>query len=113
MLASLERQLCFCLAAGAFHPEDDFLRCLGFLVEDGFRLTAVTGLFAVVSALSLREGRGLFCCVSDVGRWCRILGGRALPALYCVTLWFVCFLQSLPLQYVRRVFGTLTWRVLV
>jgi hypothetical protein len=33
-----------------------------------------------------------------------------LPALYCVTLWFVCFLQSLPLQYVRRVFGMFTWR---
>lgn len=26
-------------------------------------------------------------------------GGRCtLPALYCVTLWLVCFLQSLPLQ---------------
>ena len=33
---------------------------------------------------------------------------RTFPALYCVTLWLVCFLHSLPLQYVRRVFGTLT-----
>lgn len=24
-------------------------------------------------------------------------GQRTFPALYCVTLWLVCFLQSLPL----------------
>ena len=30
------------------------------------------------------------------------------PALYCVTLCCVCFLQSLPLQYVRRVLGIFT-----
>lgn len=33
-----------------------------------------------------------------------------LPALYCVTLCWVCFLQSRPLQYVLRVLGTLTWK---
>jgi hypothetical protein len=33
---------------------------------------------------------------------------RTLPALYCVTLCWVCFRQSLPLQKVRLVLGTLT-----
>lgn len=33
----------------------------------------------------------------------------AFPVLYCVTLCRVCFRHFLPLQKVRRCFGTLTW----
>jgi len=58
VLASLERKLSLGLAAGALQSQDDFLGGLGLLVEDGLRLTSVSGLLAVVSALSLREQRG-------------------------------------------------------
>ena len=64
MLAALERQLRLRLALCALEPQHHFLGRLCFLVEDGFRLAAVAGLFAVVAAFALgdcgclRGGRG-------------------------------------------------------
>jgi hypothetical protein len=55
MLASFQGQLRFSLAGGTFESEHDFLGGFGFLVEDGFGLAAVPGLFAVVAAFSLGE----------------------------------------------------------
>lgn len=55
MLASLQRQLCLGLATRAFQPQHHLFRCLGFLVKDGFGLSSVSGLFAVVAALSLGD----------------------------------------------------------
>ena len=67
LLAALERHLHLVLADGALKTEDDLLGRLCLLVEDGLGLTTVTGLLAVVSALTLREGRGLsrFCSSSN------------------------------------------------
>jgi hypothetical protein len=59
VLASLQAQLCLCLALCALESQDDLLRGLGFLVEHGFCLTSVSGLLAVVTALSLGEQGGL------------------------------------------------------
>ena len=81
VLAALERELLLRLAGRAFlsnpvfsdpspaskpppkglshQPENDLLGGLRLLVEDGLRLTTVTGLLAVVTALALRERRGL------------------------------------------------------
>ena len=53
MLAPLQRQLCLRLTIRALQPQHYFFRRLGFLVEDGFCLTSVAGLFAVIAALSL------------------------------------------------------------
>jgi hypothetical protein len=60
MLASLQRQLCLCLARCALQSQHDLLRSLGLLVEHGLRLTTVTGLFAIVTTFSLREQRCLY-----------------------------------------------------
>ena len=54
-LASLQAQMCLGLAVCALESEDDLLCCLVLLVEDRLGLTSVTGLLAVVSALSLGE----------------------------------------------------------
>ena len=59
VLAALQRQLCLGLALDAFQSQHDLLGGLGLLVEDGLGLTTVTGLLAVISALSLGEQRGL------------------------------------------------------
>ena|SRR5664279_4753205 len=59
MLASLQRQLCLRLACCALQSQHDLLRCLGFLVEHRLRLTTITGLFAIITTLSLREKRCL------------------------------------------------------
>ncbi len=84
-------------------------------MEDGFGLSTVAGLLAVVAAFALGycgglEGRSISeGAVGAVGqeagrrkgrRWKEKGGGErsTLPALYCVTLCWVCFLQSLPLQ---------------
>lgn len=56
MLAPLERQLRLGLAVRAFQPQHHLLGRLCLFVEDGLRLTAVAGLFAVVAALALRDG---------------------------------------------------------
>lgn len=55
MLAPLEGQLRLSLAIRAFKPQHHLLRRLCFLVEDGLRLAAVAGLFAVVAALALGD----------------------------------------------------------
>jgi hypothetical protein len=55
MLASLQRQLCLCLAYCALQSQHYLLGCLSLLFEHRFRLTTVTGLLAVVSSLPLRE----------------------------------------------------------
>jgi hypothetical protein len=59
MLASLQRQLCLRLAYCALQSQHDLLRCLGLLVEHRLRLTTITGLFTIVTTLSLREERRL------------------------------------------------------
>lgn len=59
MLASLQRQLALGLALDALQPQHDLLGSLGLLVEDGLGLTTITGLLSVVTALTLREQRGL------------------------------------------------------
>jgi hypothetical protein len=89
VLASLQTQLGLGLARCTLESQHDLLGRLGFLVEHGLRLTSITGLFAVVAALSLGEEgglvdsvRGRFClgvgCVE--GEWLGCL--RTLPALY-------------------------------
>lgn len=55
MLATLQRQLALGLALNTFQAQDDLLRGLGLLVEDGLGLTTVTALLAVVTALTLGE----------------------------------------------------------
>jgi hypothetical protein len=59
MLASLQRQLCLRLARCALQSQHNLLRRLCFLVENGLGLTTVTGLFAIITTLSLREQRCL------------------------------------------------------
>jgi hypothetical protein len=83
MLAPLQRQLCFRLAICALQSQYDLLRCLGLLMEHGFRLTTITGLLAVISTLSLGEQR----CLENVRlRMLHLAARRTFPALYCVTL---------------------------
>ena len=60
MLTPLQRQLRLGLAICTFQPQHHLLRCLRFLVEDGFRLAPVAGLFAIVAAFALSEQGGLY-----------------------------------------------------
>ncbi len=55
VLASLQSQLVLVLANVAFQTQDDLLGSLGLLVEDRLGLTTITGLFAVVTTLTLSE----------------------------------------------------------
>ena len=101
MLASLESELLLGLAGSALQTQDDLLGGLGLLVEDRLGLTTVTGLLTVVTTLTLGEEVSLCRCmlVSDVRTDDFEVGmRRTLPALYWVTLCWVCFLHSLPLQ---------------
>lgn len=66
MLAPFQGQLRLGLAVGAFQPQHHLLGRLGLLVEDGLRLAAVAGLFAIVAALPLRD-RG--CLWGTHGGW--------------------------------------------
>jgi len=59
VFASLEGDLLLVLARRAFHSQDNLLCGLGLLLEDGLGLTTETGLFAIVSSLTLGEKRGL------------------------------------------------------
>jgi hypothetical protein len=59
MLASLQRQLCLRLARCALQSQHNLLRRLCLLVENGLGLTTITGLFAIITTLSLREQRRL------------------------------------------------------
>lgn len=54
-LATFQNKLMLVLANGTFKTQDDLLSGLGFLVENGFGLTTITGLFAVITTLSLSE----------------------------------------------------------
>lgn len=47
------------LADSAFQTQDNLLGSLGLLVENGFGLTTVTGLFAVVTTFTLSEDGSL------------------------------------------------------
>jgi hypothetical protein len=60
MLASLQRQLCLSLACRTLQSQHNLLRSLSLLVEDGLRLTTITGLFAIITTLSLREQGSLY-----------------------------------------------------
>lgn len=46
-------------ADGAFQAEDDFLGNLGLFLKDGFSLTTVAALLAIVAAFALGVQRGL------------------------------------------------------
>ena len=74
------------------------LECVrSYLVEDGLGLTSVTGLLAVITTLTLREQRSLASLVLytvSVYGWCECADVHHVR----VTLCWVCFLQSLPLQ---------------
>ena len=59
MLASLQRNLMLVLANGAFQPQHHLFRGLGLFTEDGFGLTSVTGLLAIVTPFSLGMQTGL------------------------------------------------------
>lgn len=59
VLAALESKLSLGLALDALQSQDNLLGGLSLLVEDRLGLTTVTGLLAVVTALSLSEQRGL------------------------------------------------------
>lgn len=59
VLASLEGQLALGLALDALQSQDDLLGGLGLFVENWLRLTTVTALLSVVTALTLGEQRGL------------------------------------------------------
>ena len=59
MLAALQGQLALGLALDALQSQHNLLGGLGLLVEDGLGLTTITGLLAVITALSLSEQRGL------------------------------------------------------
>eukprot|EP00983_Pelagomonas_calceolata_P091453 1157546-Pelagomonas_calceolata.AAC.4 len=53
VLAALDAVHAGPLAVGALQPQHNLLGGLGLLVEDGLGLTAVSGLLAVVAALTL------------------------------------------------------------
>lgn len=59
VLASLERQLRLGLALCALQSQHNLLGGLSLLVEDRLGLTTVTGLLAIVTALTLGEEGGL------------------------------------------------------
>lgn len=59
MLAALQGELHLGLAGNALQSQHNLLCGLSLLVEDRLGLTTITGLLAVVSALSLGEKRGL------------------------------------------------------
>lgn len=55
VLASLQRQLELGLALDTLQSQNNLLGGLSLLVEDRLGLTTITGLLAVVSALTLGE----------------------------------------------------------
>jgi hypothetical protein len=63
VLASLQGQLQLGLARGALETQHNLLRSLGFLVEDGLRLTTVTGLLPVVEFVSIHS-----VCIGSASR---------------------------------------------
>jgi len=59
MLAPFDGDLVLSLAISAFQPEHNLLGGLGLLPEDGFGLTTISFLLAVVSPLAL-SSKGVF-----------------------------------------------------
>lgn len=59
VLATLQCQLCLRLARCAFQSQHNLLCGLCLLVENGFCLTTITGLFSIITTLSLSEQRSL------------------------------------------------------
>jgi len=55
LLASLERQLRLGLALNTLQSQHNLLCGLCLLVEDGLGLTTITGLFTVITTLTLGE----------------------------------------------------------
>lgn len=71
-----------------YQSEDDLLGGLRLLVEDGLGLTTVTGLLAVVTALSLSESRSLAGLVlGDLVKG--VLAARAASAVGLAGLGYV------------------------
>lgn len=115
MLAALQHNLVLEGALSALETEHDLLGGLSLLVEDGLSLATETRLLAVITTLACalvldrcarhpsdtsaaRNERSVPCAKTE-----------ALPVLYWVTLWLVCFLHFLLGQKVLRVLGTLTY----
>ena len=96
VLATLQCQLCLCLACCALQSQNNLLCSLGLLVENGLGLTTITRLLSVITTLSLCEKGCLE--LSQMGRFEELVVRATFPALYCVTLCWVCFRHSLPLQ---------------
>jgi hypothetical protein len=87
----------FALCLGVSRPFLHLECVRSYLVEDGLGLTSVTGLLAVITTLTLREQRSLASLVLytvSVYGWCECVDVHHVR----VTLCWVCFLQSLPLQ---------------
>ena len=59
VLGTLDGEHALALALGALELEDDLLGGLGLLAEDGLGLSTETGLFAVVTSLTLGHDGGL------------------------------------------------------
>merc|ERR1719461_1136005 len=53
VLAALDDQKLLLLGFGALKTKDNLFGGLGLLVEDGFGLTTISGLFAIVTTLTL------------------------------------------------------------
>lgn len=58
-LAAFQDKLMLVLADGTFQTQDNLLGSLGLLVENGFGLTTVAGLFTVITTFTLGEDGGL------------------------------------------------------
>lgn len=103
MLAALQGELLLGLASSALKTQDDLLGGLSLLVEDRLGLTTVTTLLSIVTTLTLGEQGGLeeegknisALVLTDHGVESSLL---TLPALYWVTLCWVCLWHSLDLQ---------------
>lgn len=79
VLATLQCQLCLCLARCALQSQHNLLCGLCFLVENWFCLTTITRLLSVITTLSLSEQRSLIQPVNSnrfrhVGRWLYLSG---------------------------------------
>jgi hypothetical protein len=102
VLAALQGELLLGLASSALETQDDLLGGLGLLVEDGLGLTTVTTLLSIVTTLTLGEQGGLEGRENNISALVLTVHGErfllTLPALYWVTLCWVCLWHSLDLQ---------------
>lgn len=102
VLAALQGELLLGLASSALETQDDLLGGLGLLVEDRLGLTTVTTLLSIVTTLTLGEQGGLEGREKNISALVLTDHGGSfwltLPALYWVTLCWVCLWHSLDLQ---------------